>query len=354
MALAGRSLHKDGGRRLLVAGIIITLVVVIIDASLKSRSPSVAPRMAASAWVDRVLPIIQASTTQGQEIDRVRMSGVSSLSASSLTAQVAQTATAAQHSYQQLSALRPPDELVGAAGLLEASLLVRSQAAGAMAQALNRELGNGAPSGDDPQVGALTTVGQDFQISDRAYALFAQRLPAVGVKAPASSWVSDPTEYQTGNIQVFLSSLRNAKAGLPVHQLTIAAVTLTPSPLNTVGGVELLIPTNQVSASVVVANTGTERENLLAVQASISPSAGNAVYKQVISLPPGAAFNAQLGPLNPQPGAVVTLTVTVTPPPGSPTSMVTKVVTFMTTPPTSPSSTTPGGGAATTTPANGG
>lgn len=342
MALAGRSSHRDGGRRLLVAGIIITLVVVIIDASLKSRSPTVAPRMAATAWVDRVLPIIQASTTQGQEIAQVRSSGVSS-SPSSVTSQVAQTATAAKNSYQQLMALQPPDQLVGAAGLLEASLLVRSQAAAAMAQALTKELGNGAPSGDDPQVGALTTVGQDFQVSDRAYSLFAQRLPAVGVKAPASSWVSDPTQYETGNIQVFLASLRNAKAGVPVHQLTVASVTLTPSPLNTVGGVEVLIPTNQVSASVVVANTGTERENLLGVQASISPSAGNAVLKQVISLPPGAAYNAQLGPLNPQPGAVVTMTVTVTPPPGSPTSMVTKVVTFMTAPATPTTATTIGG-----------
>jgi hypothetical protein len=326
----------------LVVGIIITLVVVIIDASLKSRSPSVAPRMAASAWVDRVLPIIQASTAQGQEIARIRSSGVSSSSASSITAQIAQTATAAKNSYRQLSALRPPDQLVGATGLLEASLLVRSQAAAAMAQALNRELGNGAPSGTDPQVGALTTVGQDFQISDRAYSLFAQRLPAIGVRAPASSWVSDPTQYNAGNVQVFLASLRNAAAGLPVHQLTIASVTLTPSPLNTVGGVEVLIPTSQVSVSVVVANTGTERENLLAVQASISPSAGNAVYKQVISLPPGAAYNALLGPLNPQPGAVVTLTATVTPPPGSPTSAVSSVVTFMTTAPTSATPSTAG------------
>lgn len=307
--------------------------------------------MAATAWVDRVLPIIQASTSQGQEIAQVRSSGVSS-SPSSVTSQVAQTATAAKNSYQQLIALRAPDQLVGAAGLLEASLLVRSQAAAAMAQALTKELGNGAPSGDDPQVGALTTAGQDFQVSDRAYSLFAQRLPTVGVKAPASSWVNDPSQYETGNIQVYLASLRNARSGIPVHQLTVASVTLTPSPLNTVGGVEVLIPTNQVSASVVVANTGTERENLLAVQASISPSAGNAVFKQVISLPPGAAYNAQLGPLNPQPGAVVTMTVTVTPAPGSPTSMVTKVVTFMTTPPTSTTSTTGGGTGAPTT-ANG-
>jgi hypothetical protein len=334
MALAGRSSHRDGGRRLLVAGLVITLVVVVIDASLKSRSPNVAPRMAASAWVDRVLPIIQESTTEGREIARVRSSGVTSSSATSITSQVGQVATAAQRSYQQLVALHPPDQLAGAAGLLEACLLVRFQAAGAMAQALTKELGNGAPSGTDPQVAALTSAGQDFQLSDRAYSLFAQRLPDLGVRAPASTWVSDPSQYDAGNVQAFLTDLSNAKTGNPVHQLSIASVTLTPSPLNTAGGVEVLVPTNQVSVSAVVANTGTERENLLAVQASIAPSAGNAVYKQVISLPPGAAYNAQLGPLNPPPGAVVTLTVTVTPPPGSPTPTVSKVITFMTNAPT--------------------
>ncbi len=323
----------------MAAGIIITLVVLVIDASLKSRSPTVAPRMAASAWVDRVLPIIEASTTQGQELQRLRMSGVNT-SASSITTQVGQAATAAKDSYRQLSALQVPDQLVGAAGLLEACLLVRSQAAASMAQALTKGLANDAPSGGDSQVGALTAVGRDFQISDRAYQLFAQRLPSVGVKAPSSSWVSDPTQYDAGNLQVFLASLRNASAGLPVHQVTIAQVLLNPSPLNTAGGVLVLIPTNQVSVSVVAANTGTERENLLSVQASISPSAGNAVFKQVISLPPGAAYNAQLGPLNPQPGAVVTLTVTVTPPPGSPTPVTTKTVTFMTTAPTPNTSST--------------
>jgi hypothetical protein len=347
MALAGRSSHRDGGRRLLVAGLIITLVVLVIDASLKSRSPNVAPQMAASVWLDRVLPIIQESTTEGQEIDRVRSSGVSSSSAQSITAQVSQVAAAAQRTYQQLVALHPPDRLAGAAGLLEASLLVRSQAAGAIAQALTKESGNGAASGADPEVAALTSAGQELQLSDRAYSLFAQRLPDLGVKAPASTWVSDPSQYDSGNVQAFLTDLGNAKAGNPVHQLTIASVTLTPSPLNTAGGVEVLVPTNQVTVSVVVANTGTERENLIAVQASIAPSAGNAVYKQVISLPPGAAYNAQLGPLNPPPGAVVTLTISVTPPPGSPTPTVTKVVTFMTNAPTA------GGGSAPTSAGNG-
>ncbi|MDQ6837168.1 MAG: hypothetical protein M3137_02180 [Actinomycetota bacterium] len=342
MALASRSPRRDGGRKLLVAGIIITLVVVVIDASLKSRSPTVAPRLAATAWVDRVLPIIEASTTQGQEIQQVRNTGVTSVSASSITSQVNQAATAARRSYQQLSALRAPDQLVGAAGLLEACLLVRSQAAAAMAGALTKELANGAPSGVDPQLGALTTAGQDFQVADRAYSLFAQRLPTVGVKAPASSWVNDPTQYQADMLQIFLASLRNASSGGPVHQLIIASLTLTPSPLNILGGVDVLIPTNQVSVSVVVANTGTERENLLAVQASIAPSAGNAVIKTTISLPPGAAFNAQLGPLNPPPGAVVTLTATVTPPPGSPTPVATRTVTFQTTAP-SPTTASTGG-----------
>lgn len=349
MALAGRSPRRDGGRRLLVAGIIITLVVVVIDASLKSRSPSVAPRLAAAAWVDKVLPIIQASTVEGRQIEGLRTSGVGQSTAAQITSQMDRAASAAQGNYKSLSALRPPDDLVGAAGLLEASLAVRSQAAGIMAQALTKSLGNGAAPGQDPQVGALTTAGQDFQVSDRAYQLFAQRLPTAGVTAPASTWVTDPSQYQPGNLQAFLASLVNAQSGLPVHQLTIASVGLNPPPLNTSGGVDVLVPTNTLSVSVVVANPGTEQENKLSVQVMIDPSMGNAVFKQIISLPAGAAFTAQflppgLGPLNPKPGAVTTLTVTVTPPAGSPTPAVTKVVTFMTTAPSPPPSSTTVGG----------
>lgn len=415
MALAGRSPRRDGGRRLLAFGIIITLIVVIIDASMKSRSPTAASRLAASVWVDRVLPIIEASSTQGRVIDQIRnMSGISStsgvsgststsipgaitsgstssgstdagssVSATSIMSELNQTAAAAKRTYAQLEALRPPDSLAGAAGLLQASLLVRSQGTAMMAQAIDKALAQSAslvPAGttttstvagpigsttsttagstaststvpevtsaqlaNDPQVNALVTAGQDFQISDRAYQLFAQRLPAVGVTAPVSSWAADPNQYQQASLQVFLADLVNTASGQPVHQVVIAAVTLNPSPLNVQGGVEVLVPTKVVSVSVVVKDTGTERENNLAVQVSINPSAGNAVFQEIISPDAGTAFNAQLGPLNPKPGAVTTMTITVTPPTGSTTPQVTQTVTFMT---VMPSSTTTGTGGA--------
>ncbi len=345
MALAGRSPRRDGGRRLLAAGIIITLVVVVIDASLKSRSPTLAPRLAVAAWVDRVLPIIQASSTQGNQIRQIRTAGVGSLTAASLTKEMDQTALDAKRSYEDLAALRPPGALLGATGLLEACLVVRSRAAAEMAGALKKGVGNGSPTIDDPQVRALAVAGQEFQVSDRAYQLFAERLPAAGVKAPVSTWLSDPSDYQPANVAVFLASVANAAAGVPVHQITIAAVTLNPPSLNTSGGVDVLIPTNAVNISAVVANTGTQREDNLAVVATINPSAGNAVFKQTISLPPGTAFNTALGPLNPKPGAVTTLVITVTPPPGSPTAAVSRTVTFMTTVPAPTSTTAPGSGA---------
>lgn len=359
MALAGRSPRRDGGRRLLVAGIILTLFVVIIDASLKSRSPGVAPRLSAAAWVDRVLPIIQASSTEGRMIANIRSSG-SGMAPSSITSQLNQVAAGARRTYQAAAALNPPAQLSAAGGLLDACLLVRSQAAGEMAQAVGRELASGsglpsttaptiaigsapptpsssltadAGSGTDPQIKALGAAGRDFEIADRAYRLFAQRLPSVGVKAPTSTWVDDPSQYSSSNLEVFAADLRSAGTGSGPgsssdHQITIPMVTLNPGPLNVQGGVEILVATKAVSISAVVSNNGTQTEGTLAVIATINPSAGNAVFKQIISLPPGAAYNTPLGPLNPKPGAVTTLTIAVISASG--TSLATSTVTFTT------------------------
>lgn len=348
--------------------------MVIIDASLKSKSPSDAPRLSAATWVDRVLPIIQASSTEGRQIAQVRSSG-STMSPSAIRSELNAAAGAAQRTYQQVTVLHPPTALTAAAGLLDACLVLRSQAASEMAKAVSGELsqaaaarssgsgsgslgsgslgsgaaasssagasggsvlgnaGSGSGGGgasSDPQVKAIGTAGQDFQIADRAYALFAQRLPSVGVTAPASTWVNDANQYSASSLQTYVSTLGDGGSGSTSsgQQIAIPAVTLNPGPLNVQNGVEVLVATNAVSISAVVQNTGTQTEGNLSVIASINPSAGNAVFKQVISLPPGAAYNTPLGPLNPKPGAVTTLTIQVVSLAGA--SLASSTVTFMT------------------------
>jgi len=52
MALAGRSSRRGAGARWLAIGIVVTLLVLLIDASLHSRSQSPGQQLAAGTWVD--------------------------------------------------------------------------------------------------------------------------------------------------------------------------------------------------------------------------------------------------------------------------------------------------------------
>src|SRR5579863_8648318 len=128
MALASRTARRGGaGRRWLLIGVVITLFVLLIDASLQSRSPGPGQQLAAGAWIDRVLPIVTTSTEEGQQVAAIWTTGLPT-PPTPLSAQLNQIAAGAQQAYHQVAALRPPLTVAAAAGLLETCLLTRSEA----------------------------------------------------------------------------------------------------------------------------------------------------------------------------------------------------------------------------------
>ena len=133
MALASRSARRsDAGRRWLLIGVVITLLVLLIDAALQLALTGPGQQLAAGAWIDRVLPIVTTSTAEGQQIAGIWRNGLQT-PPSSLSYQLDQIAAGSAQAYQQVVALHPPSNVAGAAGLLEACLLTRSQAAAASA-----------------------------------------------------------------------------------------------------------------------------------------------------------------------------------------------------------------------------
>jgi hypothetical protein len=361
MALAGRSARRGAGARWLFVGIVITLVVLLVDASLHSRSPGPGQQLAAGAWVDRVLPVIATSNTEGVQLNQLWADGLT-MKPAQVTALVDQIASGANTAYKQVVALRPPPNLAGSAGLLEACLLARSQAAsliqGAVAQTLSFVTPIGTPIstplGDNAT--QLQTAGNDLQVADQAYRLFSSTIPKVGVTMPASQWLAGNGPYQPQTAQVFLASLHSSASSTPLHEVSVYAVTTTPSPVSGQGSVEVLPDAKAITVTIVVADTGNQPERNLTVTASISPSSGAASAKDFVDLLPGQAHTIEnLGPLNPPQGVPVTLTVTVTPAAVSATPVATKTVVFsMPAPPPPTTATTSTTSAASTVPAKNG
>lgn len=345
MALVSRSVRRGGtGRRWLLIGIVITLFVLLIDASLHSRSSGPSNQLATGAWVDRALPLVTTSTEEGRQLATVWSGGLH-LPGPALSSELDQIASGAASAYRQAAALRPPDNLAGPAGLLDASLLARSEAATAVKDALTPVLlgtqSAASRNGSGAALAGIEAGGQDLQIGDQAYRLFLQSLPNVGVTIPGSAWGADPTPYRPATAQVFLISLGNSVSATAVHQVRIDSITTSPGLVASNGNVQILPDAPAMSVTVVLSDTGNQAENNLTVTAAIGFGRAFSSVRDFVSLAPGQSRTVQsMGPLVPPQGVDVRLTVTVTPPAGSPTPPVSQTVIFMMPAPPPPTTTT--------------
>ena len=252
----------------------------------------------------------------------------------SLSSQLDQIATGTASAYRQAAALRPPDDLAGPAGLLDASLLARSEAAAAVRAGLGPVLAGdrsaASPEATAASLNGIETAGQDIQISDQAYRLFLRSLPNVGVTIPASAWGDDLSPYQSGRAQVFLISLQSAMSATAVHQVRIDSITTAPGPVSSTGDVQVLPDSPAMTVTVVLSDTGNQAENNLTVTAAITSGRASSSVRDFVNLTAGQSQTVpNMGPLNPPEGVDVRLTVTVTPPAGSPTPPVSQTLIFM-------------------------
>jgi hypothetical protein len=339
MALAGRHRRARAGGRWIIAGVIITLVILLIDASLHSRSESPRQELATGSWVDQILPLIGQTNQQAQQLDTVWAHAMT-MSAATVTSEVSQVATGAASTYEQAAAVRPPTTLAGASGLLDASLLARSKAAAAIRSAIAPQLTKSAPSVASA-IRTLGTAATDLEIGDQAYQLFLQTLPKTGVAIPASKWLTGAGPFSGPTASVFVSSLHNSVISTAVHDVRIYSIATSPAPVSTNGSVQVLPDANQIYVTIVVANVGNQDESNLTVTAAISPTLGVTSVRDFVNLAPGQAHTiVGLGPLAPPQGPDVTLTVTVSPPAGSTTPAATQTLIISMPNPNAPPSTT--------------
>ncbi len=355
----------------------ITLFVLLIDASLNSRSPSTSQSVSAGSWVDRVLPVIATSNAEGRELAGV-WSPTPAQPAAQRLSSMSDIAAGSAKLYSTVVALQPPAELGGAAGLLDAALLARSRAAAGLEQALSTALGPGGTSPPDASAAGaataaqsttsttsptaeavsavipdVTAAGAQIQVGDQAYQLFLSTVPkSLGVTFPASAWDGANSPYSAAAAQTLLTTLQNSVVTTPVAQVKVYALTTSPAPVSTIGATEVLPDSASMNLDVTVANTGNQPLSNLTVTAAIAPAgSGAASVRDFVNLGVGQAYTVTgMGPLNPPQGVPVTLTVTVSGPASlrsTPASLVfempgaTPLTTTSTTSTTLPAITTP-------------
>lgn len=310
MALAGRSTRWGGGSRLLAAGIVVTLIVLLIDASIKSRSNDSVQRLSGQAWIDQVLPLVRDSTAEGQQLNAVRTDW-QTLDGTGIASQLKQTAASAASTYKRAEKLIPPASYESAVGLLDTCFLLREEGSSEVSQATISTLsGPSPPAPSDSK--ALASAGQKLELGDQMYRLFTQSLSGLDVKMPSSAWVHDPSLYQPASVTLFLSALRNKTNLQPIHQVLIESFTTTPQPETVVQGVEMIPYSPTLTVGVVVANTGNQEEKNVTVTAQVQPAVKQPSLRKFLGpMQPGDPVSLSIGPLFPVRGQPITLTLTV-------------------------------------------
>lgn len=307
------------------AGIVVTLIVLLVDASIKSRSDNSAQRLSGQAWIDQVLPLIRDSTAEGQQLTEIR-SNWQTLSAASIASELRQTAASAASTYAKAEKLIPPASYGSAGGLLDASLLLRKEGSSAVSRTTIAALsGPSPPPAGDSQ--ALVAAGEKLTLGDQMYRLFTQNLGGLEVKMPASAWVRDAGLYRQPSPSLFLSALRSKVNLQPVHQVLVESFTTTPQPETVVKGVEVIPYSPTLSVGVVVANTGNRVEKNVTVTAEVLPAVKQPSLRKFLGpMQPGHAVSLSIGPLFPLRGQPIRLTLTVAG--SSDLPAATKTVTF--------------------------
>jgi hypothetical protein len=305
-----------------------TLVVLALNAAMHARSPGPARQLAGQSYLDQVLPIVEQSNQQGQDINAVRTQAVQ-LGGEEIDRRLKQTASGAHQAALSVRRVDAPSTVRTAADLLIAVLSIRDMAAQSLQAAMASAM-SGQPA--DPPIQTLADVGLDLQAADRTYQLFVQALPSLGVPLPPSQWVTDASQWTPGLLTGFLTTLRSSASLAPVHDVAVLLVTTDPQPVNSEGTTQVLPSTKLLNMQIVVADDGNQPEKNLTVTATISPaqSGPSEMVRDFVNVTPGQRRTVQLGGLHPVAGQATTLVVKVDTAPGETnTADNTKTITFI-------------------------
>jgi hypothetical protein len=281
--------------------VVATVLVLLVNAMVNSRSSGPSHRLAELAYLDTVRPQVEHSNDQGADVNDVR-SSATKLGRDGIERRLARVEREAAATYKAVSAARPPNSLQDSASLLVATLFARSRGSALMHAALKVALAAEPTASVADQ---LATVGDDMVTGDRDYKLFLETLPhsagAAQAAMPPSAWVPDATAWTGPVLAAFVTSLRSSATLAAVHDVAVILVTTDPASVaKDPDGTNVIPAARTMKLQIVVANVGNEAERHITVTAALTAKDGSGQPQSVrdfVDLEPGQRQTIQLGGL---------------------------------------------------------
>src|SRR5438067_8116864 len=143
MALAGRRPQRRR-RRWVLLGLVLTLIVLAVNAAVSSRSRGPGARQAMLGYLDEVRPLVDRSNQQGSELADLRNQALT-LGRDGIQRRLDRVQREATSVLREGRQLRPPGALRDAQDLFVAALAIRESATGVAQQAFHDALGSPPP-----------------------------------------------------------------------------------------------------------------------------------------------------------------------------------------------------------------
>jgi hypothetical protein len=313
MALSGRRPRRRR-RRWIVLGLVLTVLVLAVDAAVSSRSPGQAREQETQAYLDAVRPLIERSNEQGADVNDVKTNAIQ-LGRDGIGRRMERVSREAKALVRDARRIDPPDQLRDANDLFVATFAIRAKAADTLRAAMTLALGTDAP---EPAVTGLVDGGKDMGASDRAYDLFAASLPKQEQPPPESHWLTSDEEWSEPVVASLVATLRSSQVLSPVHDLAVALVLVEPASVGVENELKVLPLAKNLRLQIIVTNNGNEAEKHTTVSATVAPAAigPSDIARDFVDLTPGQRRTVVLGTLRPPTNTPFTLTVRIEPVPG--------------------------------------
>ena len=309
MVVADRRPRRSRPLRLLGFAVLLTAVVLIINAIARNTGGGPDPRV---TYLDTVRPIALRSAENGADLNdlKVRASDVGD---DALARRLTAVKKEARAVADAVNAVEAPEAITADHGLLVTVTEVRADAVARFEEVLREAVKPGADAAD--AVEGLVAVGNELVVADRAYALFVERAAEdIEPSMPPGVWVNTPEEWARPELAAFLATMRAGQALAPIADIGIITFTTDPDAVGIEADALVLPATREgLGLSVVVVNMGNQRQRQVTVEIAVTAADGTTdTARNFVDLEPGQRATVEVGNVRLIPGPG-TLTVRLAP-----------------------------------------